>query len=52
MNPNPKEIEGNELAVNALKLMQINNVSQLIVVENQVYKGFIHIHDLMREGIF
>jgi arabinose-5-phosphate isomerase len=51
MNTNPKKIEASELAINALKMMQEHNVSQLVVIENQLYKGFIHIHDLMREGI-
>lgn len=51
MNRNPKKIEASELAVNAFKLMQEHHVSQLVVVEKQEYKGFVHIHDLMREGI-
>ena len=51
MNRNPKKIEGSELALNALKMMQQHNISQLVVIENQQYAGFVHIHDLMREGI-
>jgi arabinose-5-phosphate isomerase len=51
MNTNPKKIEAAELALTALKMMQQHNISQLVVVENQKYKGFVHIHDLMREGI-
>ncbi|MFL5752730.1 MAG: SIS domain-containing protein [Bacteroidia bacterium] len=51
MNTNPKKIEASELALTALKMMQEHNISQLVVVENQAYKGFVHLHDLMREGI-
>lgn len=51
MNINPKTIEANELAVNALSLMRFNNISQLIVLDENRYAGMIHIHDLLREGL-
>jgi arabinose-5-phosphate isomerase len=51
MNAAPKSIEAEELAVNALNLMQSHNISQLIVTENGNYAGIIHMHDLIREGI-
>jgi arabinose-5-phosphate isomerase len=51
MNVSPKSIESSALAVDALKLMQDHNISQLIVTETGGFIGFIHIHDLMREGI-
>lgn len=51
MTANPKTIDGNEFAVNALKLLQDKNITQVIVMEENVYKGFLHIHDLLREGI-
>jgi arabinose-5-phosphate isomerase len=51
MTENPKTIDSNELAVNALDLMRNNNITQLIVVENKQYAGVIHLHDLIREGI-
>jgi len=52
MSKQPKTIQSNTLAVNALKKMKENNISQLIVVdENQNYKGMIHLHDLLKEGI-
>jgi arabinose-5-phosphate isomerase len=51
MNTNPKTIDKDELAVEALNKMQQNNISQLIVTDNGNYAGILHIHDMMREGI-
>ncbi|WP_069657796.1 KpsF/GutQ family sugar-phosphate isomerase [Arcticibacter eurypsychrophilus] len=51
MYDSPRTIESDELAVNALALMRTNNITQLIVVEANIYKGIIHLHDLLREGI-
>jgi arabinose-5-phosphate isomerase len=51
MNKNPKRIEAAELAVNALIELKKYNISQLIVTEKGSYKGFLHLHDLVREGI-
>ncbi len=51
MNHHPKQIEGSELAMDALHIMRANNISQLIVTESGHYQGIVHIHDLLREGI-
>lgn len=51
MSANPKTIETNTLAVKALALMQNKGISQLLAVENGQYKGVIHIHNLINEGI-
>jgi arabinose-5-phosphate isomerase len=51
MNRTPKNIEADELAVNAMQLLEQYNISQLIVTENGKYYGFIHLHDLLKEGI-
>lgn len=49
---NPKTILNTALAVEALEKMNSNSITQLIVVdENDSYLGFIHLHDLIREGI-
>ncbi|TAF44222.1 MAG: KpsF/GutQ family sugar-phosphate isomerase [Sphingobacteriales bacterium] len=52
MGKYPKTIENNELAVTALQLMQKNQITQLIVMENDNFEGVIHLHDLLKEGIF
>lgn len=51
MNKTPKQIEFAELAVNAMELLEKYNISQLIVTEKGKYKGFVHLHDLIKEGI-
>jgi arabinose-5-phosphate isomerase len=51
MTKNPKTIQAEELAVNALKVIKENNITQIIVTENSKYLGIVHLHDLMREGI-
>ena len=51
MNKTPKKIEAEELAINAMVIMEQNNITQLIVTENGKYHGFVHLHDLIKEGI-
>jgi arabinose-5-phosphate isomerase len=51
MSINPKTISQNDLAVGALDIMRKNNISQLLVANNEKYAGIIHLHDLVREGI-
>lgn len=51
MSRTPRKIKSNELAVNALDMMRSNNITQLIVSDKGEYKGIIHLHDLLREGI-
>lgn len=51
MSQKPRSIEGDELAVNALNMMQEHKINQLLVTKKGKYDGIIHIHDLIREGI-
>lgn len=53
MSQNPKKVVINEMAIHAMETMENNSISQLIVVDDKgTYKGIIHIHDLIKEGIF
>jgi len=51
MSKNPKTIEAESLVVHALEIMRANNITQLLVTENGDYKGVIHLHDILTEGI-
>ena len=51
MTATPKSIGPDELAVDALDLMRKRSITQLVVVEKGKYLGFIHLHDLIREGL-
>lgn len=52
MSKTPKIIAINTMAVDTLELMETNNISQILVHNNNVYVGIIHLHDLIKEGIF
>ena len=51
MTLNPKSVSPSTLAAEALGIMQGKNITQLVVVEEGVYKGIIHLHDILKEGI-
>lgn len=50
MTANPKTIDPDELAVNALDLMRRHEITQILVVKEGKYLGMIHLHDLLKEG--
>jgi arabinose-5-phosphate isomerase len=52
MGTNPKTINKNAMAIDALETMENNSISQILVVENNRYVGVLHLHDLIKEGIF
>lgn len=51
MTKSPKYIDKNELAINALEILRVNNISQILVGSESKFEGFIHLHDLLKEGI-
>lgn len=51
MTVNPRTIDAEEYAVDALSLMRGNNITQLPVMREGKLAGFIHLHDLLREGL-
>lgn len=51
MSVNPKTAQPDMMAVDALQIMKQFNITSLVVVEGDKYQGFIHLHDLLREGI-
>jgi len=52
MSNSPKYIISSELAVNAMKIMKENSITQLIVKnENGQYEGVLHLHELIKEGL-
>jgi len=52
MTGNPTTVQADEMVVNALALMRENNITQLPVMDGQNYVGVIHLHDILKEGIF
>ena len=51
MTVHPKTVEADALAIEALDLMRTHDITQLVVTGGTRYLGFIHLHDLIREGI-
>lgn len=51
MTPTPRTIGPDALAVDALALMRRHAITQLLVLENGEYRGIVHLHDLVREGL-
>lgn len=51
MTSNPKTISKNEYAIRAFNEMKAYNITQLVAMDGDKIAGFIHIHDLMKEGI-
>lgn len=51
MTRTPVTIDQSEYAVKALELMQAKSISQLVVLNGKELAGFIHLHDLLKEGI-
>jgi arabinose-5-phosphate isomerase len=53
MGKNPKTIQENAMAIAALEKLESNNITQILVVDAQEkYIGIVHLHDLIKEGIF
>ena len=51
MSTNPKRIDSNAMAVDAMDMMEENGISQLLVEKDGKYVGVVHLHDLIKEGI-
>jgi len=52
MSKNPKTIQAEAMAIEALESMENNKITQILVEDNSVYVGVVHLHDLLKEGIF
>ncbi|MDL2231421.1 KpsF/GutQ family sugar-phosphate isomerase [Porphyromonadaceae bacterium OttesenSCG-928-L07] len=52
MSASPKVVSEEELAYNVYMTMKKNSITQLVVVDdNYIYRGMVHIHDILREGV-
>ena len=51
MSKNPKTINNTAMAIDALELIEANDITQLIATESGKYTGIVHLHNLVKEGI-
>jgi arabinose-5-phosphate isomerase len=52
MNTKPKTIKPSAMATLAFQTMNSNSITQLLVEDNGKYIGIVHLHDLLKEGIY
>lgn len=53
MSKNPKTIQEDAMAIEALERMETNSITQILVTNHDDnYIGVVHLHDLIKEGIF
>ncbi|WP_144894475.1 SIS domain-containing protein [Lutibacter sp. Hel_I_33_5] len=53
MSKNPKSISKNDMAIDALETLEENSITQILVTNDEnKYVGVVHLHDLLKEGIF
>jgi len=53
MTSSPITIDQSEMAIHALETLEKNNISQILVTDtNKQYVGVVHLHDIIKEGIF
>jgi len=51
MSVNPKTMDADVLAVEGYYMMESNSITQIIITSQGDYKGIVHLHDILREGI-
>ncbi len=52
MSKNPKTIDVDAMAIEALELLESNKITQVLVTDSdKQYVGVVHLHDLLKEGI-
>lgn len=51
MTVNPKTIKSTDLVSDALNILEDFSITQLVVVDGNEYKGVLHLHDILKEGI-
>ncbi|WP_334057918.1 KpsF/GutQ family sugar-phosphate isomerase [Polaribacter sp. P097] len=53
MGKNPKTINSEAMAIEALEALENDSITQILAVDdNNNYAGVVHLHDLIKEGIF
>ncbi len=51
MTKGPKMIQLSAMVTDALNILEDFSITQLVVLENEEYKGVLHLHDILKEGI-
>ncbi len=52
MTAAPLTIDADSLAAKAFSIIESKKITQLVVLNNNQYAGLIHLHDILKEGIY
>ena len=51
MTKNPKTVKSSDMVVDAFNILEDFSITQLVVLDGEEYKGILHLHDILKEGI-
>jgi arabinose-5-phosphate isomerase len=51
MTKSPKMVKLSDMVVDAFNILEDFSITQLVVVDQEEYKGILHLHDILKEGI-
>ncbi len=51
MTKNPKSVSAAAMVIDAFNTMENHAITQLVVIDNGEYKGILHLHDILKEGV-
>jgi arabinose-5-phosphate isomerase len=51
MTKYPKMVQSTDMVVAAFNILEDFSITQLVVVDQDEYKGILHLHDILKEGI-
>lgn len=52
MSSSPVTLSVNDLAVKGFQVMEKNNITQVLLTDDKIYAGIVHLHDILKEGIY
>jgi arabinose-5-phosphate isomerase len=51
MTTNPKTVQLSTMVADAFNILEDFSITQLVVLDGKSYKGVLHLHDILKEGI-
>ena len=51
MSLDPHIISSRRMAYDAFEIMQDNNISQIVIMDNNIYVGIVHMHEILKSGV-
>ena len=51
MSLDPHIISSRGMAYDAFEIMQDNNINQIVIMDNNIYVGIVHMHEILKSGV-